>query len=34
MALASKDHETHTVNSETMIYLAMINLMAHRLAPG
>jgi putative transposase len=30
----SKDYETLTVNSETMIYLAMINLMAHRLAPG
>ena len=30
----SKDYETHTVNSKTMIYLAMINLMAHRLAPG
>jgi putative transposase len=30
----SKDYETLTVNSETMIYLAMINLMAHRLRPG
>ena len=29
----SKDYETHTVNSETMIYLAMINLMLNRLAP-
>jgi putative transposase len=27
----SKDYETLTVNSETMIYLAMINLMARRL---
>jgi putative transposase len=30
----SKDYETLTVNSETMVYLAMINLMLHRLAPG
>ena len=30
----SKDYEYHTHNSETMIYLAMINLMLHRLAPG
>jgi len=30
----SKDYEYHTRNSETMIYLAMINLMLHRLAPG
>jgi putative transposase len=30
----SKDYEYHTRNSETMIYLAMINLMVHRLAPG
>ena len=30
----SKDYETLTINSETMIYLAMINLMAHRLEPG
>ena len=29
-----KDYETQTVNSETMIYLAMINLMVHRLEPG
>jgi putative transposase len=28
-----KDYEYHTRNSETMIYLAMINLMLHRLAP-
>ena len=30
----SKDYETHTRNSETMIYLAMIHLMLHRLEPG
>lgn len=30
----SKDYEYHTHNSETMIYLAMINLMVHRLEPG
>jgi len=30
----SKDYETKTINSETMIYLAMINLMLHRLEPG
>jgi putative transposase len=30
----SKDYEFHTYNSETMIYLAMINLMVHRLEPG
>ena len=30
----SKDYEQHTQNSETMIYLAMINLMLHRIAPG
>ena len=30
----SKDYEYHTRNSETMIYLAMINLMVHRLRPG
>jgi putative transposase len=30
----SKDYETLTVNSETMIYLAMINVMLHRLEPG
>ena len=29
----SKDYEQHTRNSETMIYLAMINLMLNRLAP-
>ena len=30
----SKDYETLPASSETMIYLAMINLMLHRLAPG
>jgi putative transposase len=30
----SKDYEEQTRNSETMIRLAMINLMLHRLAPG
>ena len=30
----SKDYEQHTHNSEAMIYLAMINLMLHRLEPG
>jgi putative transposase len=30
----SKDYEYHPHNSETMIYLAMINLMVHRLEPG
>ena len=30
----SKDYETLPVSSETMILLAMINLMLHRLAPG
>jgi putative transposase len=30
----SKDYEYLPRNSETMIYLAMINLMVHRLAPG
>ena len=30
----SKDYEYHPHNSETMIYLAMINLMLNRLAPG
>ena len=30
----SKDYEFHTWNSETMIYLAMINLMLHRLEAG
>jgi putative transposase len=30
----SKDYEYHTHNSEMMIYLAMINLMVHRLEPG
>lgn len=30
----SKDYEEQTRNSETMIRLAMINLMLHRLEPG
>ncbi len=30
----SKDYETLPASSETMIYLAMINLMVHRLVPG
>lgn len=30
----SKDYETLPVSSESMIYLAMINLMLHRLNPG
>jgi putative transposase len=30
----SKDYEQNTQSSQTMIYLAMINLMVHRLAPG
>jgi putative transposase len=30
----SKDYEMLTASSESMIYLAMINLMVHRLAPG
>jgi putative transposase len=30
----SKDYETDPANSEAMIYLAMINLMLHRLRPG
>lgn len=30
----SKDYEATTQSSETMVYLAMINLMLHRLAPG
>ena len=30
----SKDYETLPVSSETMIYVAMINLMIHRLKPG
>jgi putative transposase len=30
----SKDYETLPVSSEMMIYLAMINLMIHRLKPG
>jgi putative transposase len=30
----SKEYEATTRSSETMIYLAMINLMLHRLAPG
>ena len=29
----SKDYEYHPRNSETMIYIAMINLMVHRLKP-
>jgi transposase len=29
-----KGYECHVHNRETMIYLAMINLMLHRLAPG
>ena len=30
----SKDYEYRTHSSETMIYLAMVNLMVHRLKPG
>jgi putative transposase len=30
----SKDYEMLTESSEAMIYLAMINLMVHRLSPG
>jgi putative transposase len=30
----SKDYEYLTVSSENMIFLAMINLMVHRLKPG
>ena len=30
----SKDYETLTASSETMVLLAMINLMIHRLQPG
>lgn len=30
----SKDYETLPVSSECMIYIAMINLMLHRLQPG
>jgi len=30
----SKDYETLPTSSEAMIYLAMINLMLHRLKPG
>jgi len=30
----SRDYETLPTSSETMIYLAMINLMLHRLKPG
>lgn len=30
----SKDYETLTASSETMIRIAMINLMLHRLEPG
>ncbi|MEN6575098.1 MAG: IS5/IS1182 family transposase, partial [Phycisphaerales bacterium] len=30
----SKDYETLPASSETMVYLAMINLMIHRLKPG
>lgn len=30
----SKDYETLTDSSENMLYIAMINLMVHRLKPG
>lgn len=30
----SKDYETLTTSSECMMYIAMINLMLHRLQPG
>lgn len=30
----SKDYETETDSSETMILIAMINVMLHRLSPG
>jgi putative transposase len=30
----SKDYETHVESSETIIKIAMINLMLHRLKPG
>lgn len=30
----SKDYEQTTASSQSMIYIAMINLMLHRLAPG
>ena len=30
----SKDYETLTASSQCMIYIAMINLMIHRLQPG
>lgn len=30
----SKDYETRTDSSESMIYITMINIMVHRLEPG